>query len=198
MTRVISIVLVLAGAFCVWLGVRTFYSAYEGEKQAQTEWQTQEERPPAPIQPSAPIQSGDTIAKLSIARLNSEWYVIAGAGKSELRRGPGHVSESALPGENGNCIIAGHRDTHFRELRNVQVGEEITLDSGGKSYLYRVTERRVIKPTETSVLNPTKEPILTLITCYPFYYVGPAPNRFIVRAELIEQQRASRAAFGAF
>src|SRR5262249_1751850 len=131
------------------------------------------------------VSRGAALAKLSIARLNSQWVVVEGADKSELKVGPGHLIDSALPGSRGNCVIAGHRDTQFRVLRNVEIGENIALESNGRTYVYRVTERHVVAPTDTRSLDPTSTATLTLVTCYPFYYVGPAPKRFVVRAELV-------------
>ena len=102
---------------------------------------------------------------------------------------PSHVSETALPGDAGNCVIAGHRDTQFRILRDVKLGEKITLETRGRRYQYRVITRATASPDDTSSLTPTPIPMLTLITCYPFYYVAPAPKRFVVRAELIPPDR---------
>ena len=89
-------------------------------------------------------------------------------------------------------MIAGHRDTQFRVLRNVKIGEDITLESGGRMFVYRVTDRHVIAPTDTSSLGETDTATLTLVTCYPFYYVGPAPKRFIIRAALVSPAAGSR------
>ncbi len=87
-----------------------------------------------------------------------------------------------MPGSNGNVAIAAHRDSFFRGLRNVAVGDFIELDSLKQTTRYRVTDMQVIEPTDVQVLADVGEPILTLITCYPFHYVGNAPQRFIVRA----------------
>ena len=108
-----------------------------------------------------------------------------GAGRADLKKGPGHVINTALPGSKGNCVIAGHRDTQFRILRNVEIGENISVELDGRTYVYRVTSHHVVSPTDTHVLAPTPAPTLTLVTCYPFYYVGPAPKRYIIQAKLI-------------
>src|SRR5207248_2697940 len=104
--------------------------------------------------------------------------VVEGADPVELKRAPGHLVDTALPGSRGNCVIAGHRDTQFRALRNIEIGETISVESGGRTFLYRVTGTHVVAPTDTRSLDPTDRPTLTLVTCYPFYYVGPAPKRF--------------------
>jgi sortase A len=111
-------------------------------------------------------------------------YVVEGDGDSQLRIGPGHAAGTALPGQNGNCIIAGHRDTHFRALRNIRGGDEIILRTRQAEYRYRVNATQVISPRDLRPLRPTHDAELHLVTCYPFYYLGSAPKRFIVRAQL--------------
>jgi len=89
-----------------------------------------------------------------------------------------------MPGADGNCVIAGHRDTHFSVLKNIQDGDEIVLERDGHKYRYRVDGMQVVTPDNTASLRPTKDAVLNLITCYPFHYVGSAPKRFIVHAAL--------------
>ncbi len=138
--------------------------------------------PPSAEMP--PPQPGDTFAKLIIPRLDAELYVVEGDDHADLRRGPGHLTGTALPGAAGNCIIAGHRDTHFRVLKDIKDGDDIILETLSGQYLYRVHLTRIIPTTDTAVLEPTKTPQLSLITCYPFYYIGSAPERFLVKARL--------------
>jgi len=193
MVRLFSSLLILCGLFIAGLGLRSVWETREAEKHAQEEWDRQiAARPAAPSEVPRPVR-GDMIAKLSIDRLKSEWVVLEGADKIELKRGPGHLIDTALPGTRGNCVIAGHRDTQFRVLRNVEIGEEISLETAGRTFVYRVTDRQVVAPTDTRSLDPTDKPTLTLVTCYPFYYVGPAPKRFVIRAELVSQSDGSRA-----
>jgi sortase A len=99
-----------------------------------------------------------------------------------LRSAVGHVPETALPGEPGNAAFAGHRDTFFRKLRHVRKGDRIVVTTPDGVYDYVVRETRVVPPSDVSVLEPTAEQSLTLVTCYPFDYIGSAPERFIVRA----------------
>ena len=130
------------------------------------------------------MEPGDTIAKLIIPRLDAQLYVVEGDGPRELRRGPGHLSGTALPGGDGNCVIAGHRDTHFRVLKDIRQGDDIVMQTKTGEYRYRVKSIRVVSPNYTEPLRPTQEPELNLITCYPFFYVGSAPKRFVVEARL--------------
>lgn len=139
----------------------------------------------------APIRTGDLIAALSIPRVQLSAVVLHGSDAHTLRRAPGHVENTALPGESGNVVIAGHRDSFFRPLRNVQVGDDVFMDTSKGSIHYQVTSLRVVNPRDLSVLEPTDEDTLTLITCYPFWVLGNAPDRFIVRATRVEEAKAA-------
>ncbi|MDE3199001.1 MAG: class D sortase [Acidobacteriota bacterium] len=131
------------------------------------------------------------IARLSIPRLHSTLYVVEGTSEQDLKRGPGHLTGSVQPGEKGNCVIAGHRDTHFGILRNVEDGDEIVLERNGRVYRYRVDGMEVVTPDNTASLMPARRPVLNLITCYPFRYLGSAPKRLIVHAALENTALAS-------
>jgi sortase A len=183
MLRTFSYLFVLGGLVVAGVGLHSVWTAKQAEQQAEQQWDQVVES--QPVAPAHKIQKGETFARLSINRLGGQWVVIEGADRVELKKGPGHLISTALPGSRGNCVIAGHRDTQFRVLRNIEIGETITIESGGRDYVYRVTDRRIVSPSDTRSLFPTPTPTLTLVTCYPFYYVGPAPKRFIVRAELV-------------
>ena len=135
-----------------------------------------------PALPAPPVADGESIASIEIARLGLKAVVIQGDSDVNLRRGVGHLAETALPGEVGNVVLAGHRDTVFRPLKDVRAGDAITLTTRDGEFAYRVESMSVVPPTAIDVLEPTGGRTLTLITCYPFYFVGAAPNRFIVRA----------------
>jgi sortase A len=125
---------------------------------------------------------GSAIASLSIPRLQLSAVVLQGADPQTLRRGPGHIEDTAFPGEPGNVAIAGHRDSFFWPLRNVRIGDDVFLETSNGPFHYRVTSVRVVPPRDVSVLAPTRDATLTLITCYPFWILGQAPDRFVVRA----------------
>ena len=128
---------------------------------------------------------GEMVGSLLIPRLNTQTMVVEGTGKRELDIAPGHLSGTPLPGQKGNAVIAGHRDSHFRSLRHVREGDVVFVETGGEIHTYRVVNQTIVSPTDTHVIDPTQRPTLTLITCYPFYFVGHAPSRYILRAELI-------------
>jgi sortase A len=125
------------------------------------------------------------IGRIEIARLGLSVMVVEGDDGKTLRRAAGHVPGTALPGQPGNVGITGHRDTFFRPLRNIQLDDVITLTTLQGEYRYRVVSTEVVSPEDVAVLEPTGGEILTLMTCHPFYFVGAAPNRFIVRAERV-------------
>ena len=126
------------------------------------------------------------IGRIEIARLGLSVMIVEGADGRTLRRAAGHVPGTALPGQRGNVGITAHRDTFFRPLRNIQLDDVITLTTLQGEYSYRVVSTEVVSPEDIAVLDPTVGEVLTLVTCHPFYFVGAAPNRFIVRAERLK------------
>jgi sortase A len=126
------------------------------------------------------------IGRLEIQRLGLSVMVTEGDDHRTLRRAVGHIPGTALPGQIGNIALTGHRDTFFRPLRNIRIDDIVTLSTLQGEYRYRVLATQVVSPDHVSVLDPGRNEILTLITCHPFYFVGAAPNRFIVRAERIQ------------
>lgn len=131
--------------------------------------------------PAMPIVHG-LIGRLEIPRLDVSVIVMEGDDDSTLARAVGHLPDTALPWEWGNAVIAGHRDTFFRPLRNVREGDEIRMTTARGTFDYRVIRTAIVEPGDLSVLAPTPIRSLTLVTCYPFYYVGSAPQRFIIHA----------------
>jgi sortase A len=131
---------------------------------------------------SVAVGPGGLIGRIGIPRLDVSAIVVEGTSNKALRRAVGHIAGTALPGQAGNVGIAGHRDTFFRPLRKIQQNDIITLTTLRGEYRYRVVSTKVVSPDDVAVLNPDGTEILTLVTCYPFYFVGPAPDRFIVRA----------------
>jgi len=121
---------------------------------------------------------------LEIPSLKLTVPIFPGTSEIELNRGVGWIEGTTPPGDEGNIGLAGHRDGYFRGLKDLKLGDAITVQSLGRTLRYRVTSLKVVEPTDVSVLDPTDEPSVTLVTCYPFYYVGSAPQRYIVRGTL--------------
>lgn len=143
--------------------------------------------PPAPLPVAAvKVLSGSAVAVLRIPGIQLEVPVSPGTEENVLQRGAGWIDGTAAPGSDGNVGIAAHRDSHFRGLKDVAVGDLIELETLRRTRVYRITDLSVVEPTDVHVLAETGEPVLTLVTCFPFYFIGHAPQRFIVRAAAID------------
>ena len=137
---------------------------------------------PAPRRPATRAFVG----RIELPRLHLTAFAREGVDTRTLRGSVGHVPGTAFPGEPGNTAFAAHRDTFFAPLKDVRTGDRITVTTPDGAFDYVVASTRVVDPDAVSVLDPTSEPTLTLVTCYPFDYFGSAPQRFIVRARLVE------------
>jgi sortase A len=135
--------------------------------------------------PAIAVSEGSPLGRIEISAVGLTVMVLEGTDEGTLRRAVGHIRGTPLPGQRGNVALAGHRDTFFRGLRKIRVNDEITLTTLSGSYRYRVDSTKVVKPEETEVLEDDGDDILTLVTCYPFNFVGSAPSRFIVRAHRV-------------
>src|SRR5205085_190593 len=122
------------------------------------------------------------VAIVRIPRIGLEAPVLRGTSEPALNRGLGWIERTAVPGSNGNSGIAGHRDGFCRVLKDIVVGDEIQLTTADGVRTYIVRDVKIVTPSQVEVLAPTSEATLTFVTCYPFYFVGSAPERFIVRA----------------
>ena len=133
-----------------------------------------------PSVPSLPM--GTLVGRMEIPKIGISVMVLEGDGEGVLQKAVGHVPATAFPGGAGNVVVAGHRDTFFRALRDIQKDDEITFTTTEGTYHYQVESIDKVGPQDVQVLQKSSRPTLTLITCYPFYYIGPAPKRFIVQA----------------
>lgn len=131
------------------------------------------------------VAMGDAIGEMKIPRIGMETIVVQGESAKILHRAVGHLPETAMPGEPGNVALAGHRDGFFRPLKDIRLGDAISLNTLDGEFVYRVESTEVVWPSDVQVLRATRENTLTLVTCYPFYYIGSAPKRFIVHARQI-------------
>jgi sortase A len=189
-TALLVIGLACLGYFAWTVASQNIYQSYANwafEKAIAT-------RPPAapPVVDSIPIPpEGSVLGRVSIDRLNLSAMVRQGVDEGTLKRAVGHVPSTALPGQPGNFAIAAHRDTLFRVLKDIHIGDEVTFQTQTANFRYQVMSTKIVKPTDVSVLRPEgKAKLLTMITCYPFYYVGSAPKRFIVQARLMDNPAA--------
>jgi sortase A len=137
---------------------------------------------------SSSLRSGDLVGRLDIAERKISVVVLEGVEDDALGIAAGHVPGTSLPGSNGNIVIAAHRDTFFRELRNIDLGDRIQLSTPAGTFDYFVSNTEIVNPSETRVLESSGHSELTLITCYPFSFLGAAPQRFIVHARPQKEQ----------
>jgi sortase A len=138
------------------------------------------------------IRKGSLVGMLDVPRLQLSTPVIEGDDTRTLKRAVGHLPDTPTPWEDGNSAVAGHRDGLFRPLKDVRVGDEIRFRTTRDQFRYRVTKTTIVLPDDVSVLRKQGTSTLTLITCYPFYYVGAAPQRFVIHAERLPLETASR------
>jgi len=171
----------VAIGYCAFLWAQAEYD------QAQGNWALEhsQNEPPRSEVAAAGVRKtleGSLVGRVEIPRLELSSVVFEGTSDDTLARGVGHLTGSAKPGEKGNLVLAAHRDTYFRDLSGIRIGDDITVRTIGGKYRYQVQSTKIVYPDQTEVLEAGDEPSLTLITCYPFRYIGNAPQRFVVRA----------------
>ncbi|HET7208029.1 MAG TPA: class D sortase [Terriglobales bacterium] len=147
-------------------------------------WQRQQSFQAAP-QNGGTVEKADTgVTLLSIPKIGLNAGILDGTDRESLLLAPGHLKNTSWPGDAGNAVIAGHRDTFFRHVHELVTGDDIYVVRGGHRYHYVVSSKKLVDPSDVAVTRATSDSRLTLITCYPTYYIGPAPKRLIVVAEL--------------
>jgi sortase A len=184
--------LIVVGVICLGYYIYVYaearlYQAFE-DKQLDAILNSAPPTPPAtsaaPVPQRAEPLTGSTIGRIEIPRLGVSAVIRAGSDARTLRLAVGFIPGTSLPGELGNVGLAGHRDTFFRKLRDINPDDEIRVTTKDGVFHYYVQRTKIVQPKDVWVLNATSYPALTLVTCYPFNYVGSAPQRFIVRAAL--------------
>lgn len=169
--RIVSTILLVTGGILCTSVISSYAWMYIEQKKLLHEFKTHQ-------------PAGEVLTKLSIPRIGLRAVVIEGTASHSLLLGPGHMIGSAIPGDNGNSVIAGHRDTFFRHLHSLKTGDAIYVLRNGRRFHYVVIEKRVVQANDISVLRASAGSELTLITCYPTHFIGPAPQRLIIVAKL--------------
>jgi LPXTG-site transpeptidase (sortase) family protein len=180
----LALFLTCAGILLLLYVFSQYAQMYVGQRTLASEWRQQNAQPAGASSNNAG-DAGDALTRLTIARIQLDAVIVEGTSHQALKLGPGHMEHSALPGSSGNSVIAAHRDTFFRHLDELQQGDEIDVRRQRKVYRFEVTGRQIVEPTDLSVLRQSASAELTLITCYPPHYVGPAPKRLVVVARLM-------------
>jgi sortase A len=194
--RLLWIIAFLSLGFCAWVWVDSHYYQASLGRRLDAMLQSRSGAPGSRLKlgiatrTRSEARKGGLVGRVEIPRLKVKAMVTEGITPGKLRKAVGHVPGTAFPGESGNVAIAGHRDSFFRGLKDVRKGDRVQLYTPDGSFEYRVDSIRLVKPTETEVLAASSMPTLTLITCYPFNYVGAAPDRFIVRARQVSESRS--------
>jgi sortase A len=186
--------------YCAFIWGRAQYDQAEGNRmvdRGQFEVQrqpadhpqadhTQADHPQSDVQVRPPV--GSLVGRIEIPRLKLSAVIFEGTDDVTLDRGVGHLAGTATPGESGNLVLAGHRDTFFRPLKKIREGDEIDVTGPEGVSRYKVEFTQIVGPKATEVLRSTGGATLTLITCYPFRYIGNAPDRFIVRGQKVDKE----------
>jgi sortase A len=178
----------IAGGLAVLIYVASQYGQmYSEQRHLAERWQQEQQQPATSLQTVA----DDSMIRLVIPKIDLTSFVVEGTNRHALLLGPGHMTETAEPGEAGNAVISGHRDTFFRHIHELEKGDQVYVERGGKRMVYEVTGKKIVDPEDVSVAGPTKDSELTLITCYPTYYIGPAPKRLVVFTKLCADKDAA-------
>jgi sortase A len=136
------------------------------------------------LYPTRP-EIGDNIGELFIPKLGKRLPIIHGTNEDELEKGVGHFAGSVLPGEADNSVLAGHRDTVFRKLGEVGINDRLIVKTSAGTFIYKVRKVRIVDSDDRTVIVPMERATLTVSTCYPFSFIGPAPQRYVLVADLI-------------
>lgn len=181
-----SPVLLIVGALLLGYVGAQYGEMFLEQRHLAREWQKQQQQAHQPsARPAAENSEDDGLIRLSAPKIDLDSVVVEGTSHRALLLGPGHLQATPVPGELGNSVITGHRDTFFRHIHELEKGDTVLVQRDGKTFRYQVTGKKIVEPDDLSVIRPVPDSQLTLITCYPTYYIGPAPKRLVVFSRLI-------------
>jgi sortase A len=180
--------LIMLGALLVGYVLSQYGEMYFEQKRMAQQWeQEQQKRADEGSTQQAHTLKDDGMIRLVIPKIDLKSFIVEGTTHKSLLLGPGHLTNTAEPGDLGNAVISGHRDTFFRHINELEKGDQFYVERGGKRFVYAVTGKKIVEPNDLSVTRPSSDSQLTLITCYPIYYIGPAPKRLVVFSKLENQ-----------
>lgn len=189
----VSTILLVIGISLSTVAFAQYAYMYIQQQELRREWMraaaSQKAANPFAQQPEPGTVPG--LTRIIIPKLQVDDVVVKGTKYRDLLVGPGLLEGTPLPGEPGNSVVAGHRDTFFRHVGELSKGDEILVRRDGHEYRFHVTRKQIVLPSDTSVLDNTPDPELTLVTCYPTYWIGPAPKRLIIQARLATPAEAN-------
>ena len=189
--QMVSRVLIVVGAILLGYVGSEYVAMFSEQRALHRKWQAQQGSALTNSMSEA-VSKHDGLTRVSIPKIDLDVIVVEGTNHKALRLGPGHVKGTPVPGEAGNSVISAHRDTFFRHIYELQDGDEIQVRRDGHTYTFRVTGKKIVMPNDVSVLKKTSDTRLTLITCYPIYYIGPAPKRLVVFSKLIGNSKTGQ------
>lgn len=178
--RFLPSVLMVAGVLLLLYVAAEYGTMYAAQRRLVQQWEQQ--NVPLPAQPAGLVT---TLTRLTVPSIKLDAVVVEGVDRKDLLMGPGHLTDTPEPGQTGNSVISGHRDTFFRHIHELKPGDFILVERAGRQYRYQVTGKKIVQPTDMAVVQPTPNAQLTLLTCYPTYYIGPAPQRLVVFSKLV-------------
>lgn len=176
--------LMVAGVALLIYVASQYANMFAAQRRLTQQWQQQNLQ--LPTQPAGLIT---TLTRLTIPSIKLDAVVVEGVNRKDLLMGPGHLPDTPEPGQTGNSVISAHRDTFFRHIHELKQGDYILVQRAGRQFRYQVTGKKVIQPNDLAVIQPTPDAQLTLLTCYPTYYIGPAPERLAVFSKLVDVRR---------
>lgn len=178
--KLLSNSLIGAGVALLLFVAGNYAWTFEHQRSLMRAWEVQNDRIHG-------ISTNDIgLTRLTIPRIDLDVVISEGTSQRSLSLAPGHLTNTAIPGEPGNAVIAAHRDTFFRHIADLKLGDDIYIRRNGRRYRYVVTGRKIVSPENISVLAGSAEHRLTLITCYPTHFIGPAPKRLIILAKQVQ------------
>lgn len=182
--KLLSLAMVVIGiCLLIYVGSQ-YWGMYRSQQKLEAAWEQQAASIGSPGQTQ--ISQAEMLTRVVIPKINLDAIVVEGSSRKALSDGPGHMKETATPGEIGNAVITAHRDTFFRHIYELTKGDQIQVRRNGRTFTYEVTGKKIVMPEDLSVIKPTTDARLTLITCYPTYYIGPAPKRLVVFSKLTQ------------
>jgi sortase A len=179
-----SIIFILVGVLLLAYAGAEYGQMVWSQRQLERAWAEQQR-----VDPTRPRTAGvadDGLMRLSIPKIDLAAVIVEGTSRHALMLGPGHMKDTPTPGELGNAVVTAHRDTFFRHIYELQKGDEILVQRNGRTFRYAVISKHIVKPTDLSVVKASQDSRLTLITCYPTYFIGPAPERLVVTSQLVD------------
>lgn len=183
-----SLLILVGVALLIYVGAQ-YATMYAAQRRLTQEWQQQN------LQlPTEPARLVTTLTRLTIPTIKLDAVVVEGVNRKDLLMGPGHLPDTPEPGQAGNAVISAHRDTFFRHIHELKKGDYILVQRAGRQFRYEVTGNKILQPDDVWVTKPTPDSQLTLLTCYPTYYIGPAPQRLAVFSKLVDVSRSEEPA----